>query len=174
MSENGPSWRHFAQFKVFHDFQFEDRLAESRITFKHQVVEDAARQYKAIHYDHGNGVAGIGCRWRRPLRLLFHRPRSDPNQLWRNLGKGRFENITASAGVGLADRISVTASFADIDNDGDQDLYVTTVRTGNALFENLGAGKFKDITVASGLEYAGHSSGAVFFDYNRDGLSICF
>ena len=49
------------------------------------------------------------------------------------------------------------------------DLYVTTVRAGNLLFENDGKGSFRDITAASGLSYTGHSSAAVFFDYNRDG-----
>ena len=97
-----------------------------------------------------------------------------PNELWRNLGGGRFENITQLAGVALADRVNVSASFADIDNDGDPDLYVTTVRTGNALFENLGKGRFKEITQSAGLTYSGHSSGAVFFDYNRDGLLDLF
>jgi hypothetical protein len=71
--------------------------------------------------------------------------------------------------VGVPDRIGVSASFADIDNDGDADLYVTTVRGGNLLFENDGQGRFRDISAASGLAYRGHSSSAVFFDYNRDG-----
>jgi hypothetical protein len=68
----------------------------------------------------------------------------------------------------------VAASFADIDYDGDADLFVTTVRHGNVLFENNGRGAFKDITRESGLEYSGHSSGAVFFDFNRDGLLDLF
>ena len=63
----------------------------------------------------------------------------------------------------------MSASFADIDNDGDADLYVTTVRGGNMLFENDGHGRFQDISAASGLGYVGHSSAAVFFDYDRDG-----
>ena len=71
-------------------------------------------------------------------------------------------------------KISVSASFADIDNDGDQDLYVTTVRGGNMLFENDGHGHFKDISAASGLNYVGHSSSAVFFDYDHDGLLDLF
>ena len=66
-------------------------------------------------------------------------------------------------------KVGVSASFADIDNDGDADLYVTTVRGGNRLFENDGRGRFRDISAASGLAYSGHSSSAVFFDYNRDG-----
>ena len=65
------------------------------------------------------------------------------NELWRNLGQGKFENITASAGVGLNDKICVAAAFADIENDGDPDLFVTTVRGGNVLIENQGGGKFR-------------------------------
>jgi hypothetical protein len=64
--------------------------------------------------------------------------------------------------------------FADIDNDGGQDLYVTTVRGGNVLFENDGKGHFKGISKESGLDYVGHSSGAVFFDYDNDGLLDLF
>jgi len=157
------------EFGVFTGFHFTDRRAESGITFRNRVVEDAAKTYKAVHYDHGNGIAvadvdGDG------LYDIYFVNQVGANELWRNLGGGRFENITATAGVGAADRISVTASFGDIDNDGDPDLYVTAVRSGNLLFENLGGGRFRDISSESGLHHRGHSSGVVFFDYDRDGL----
>lgn len=160
-------------WKTFHDFHFSDRLAESGITFVHHATEDSALYYKPNHYDHGNGIAvadvdGDG------LPDIYFVNQIGGNELWKNLGGGKFRNITKSAGVGLADRISVTASFADIDNDGDQDLYVTTVRGGNVLFENDGKGHFKDISKESGLDYVGHSSGAVFFDYDNDGLLDLF
>lgn len=71
--------------------------------------------------------------------------------------------------MALADRIGVTASFADLDNDGAPDLYVTNVRVGNVLFRNQGDGRFADISQASGLDHQGHSSAALFFDYDRDG-----
>jgi hypothetical protein len=45
---------------------------------------------------------------------------------------------------------------------------------GNLLFENDSTGKFVDITEQAGLGYLGHSSGAVFFDYDRDGLLDLF
>jgi len=159
--------------KVFHDFEFTDRLAESGITFRHQVVDDAGRTYKAAHYDHGNGIAVADVDGDGRLDIYFLN-QVGGNQLWRNTGGGKFEHITAQAGVANPGRISVSASFADIDNDGDPDLYVTTVRGGNALFENLGDGRFRDVTAASGLTYVGHSSGAVFFDYDRDGLLDLF
>jgi len=153
---------------VFHDFQFTDRLAESGITFKHAIVADAGKAYKAVHYDHGNGIAIADVDGDGLLDIYFT-SQVGGNQLWKNLGGGRFRNVTEEAGVGVPGKISVSASFADIDNDGDPDLYVTTVRGGNVLFENDGHGHFKDISKTSGLDYVGHSSAGVFFDYDRDG-----
>jgi hypothetical protein len=153
---------------VFHDFQFTDRRAESGISFKNRIVDDAGKTYKAAHYDHGTGIAiadvdGDG------LSDIYFVSQVGGNQLWKNAGGGKFQNITDAAGVAMTAAVSVSASFADIDNDGDADLYVTTVRSGNKLFENDGHGRFTDVSVASGLNYRGHSSAAVFFDYNRDG-----
>ncbi len=156
------------KFKVFHDFQFSDRLSESGITFLHRIVDDAGKHYKPIHYDHGNGIA-VADVDNDGLHDIYFVNQLGSNELWRNAGKGKFENNTRKAGVDMNGRISVTASFADVDNDGDQDLFVTTVRKGNALFENDGKGQFKDVSKAKGLDYSGHSSGAVFFDYDRDG-----
>ena len=155
-------------FDVFTGFQFTDRVAESGIAFRHRIVSDAGRTYKAVHYDHGNGVAVADVDGDGRYDLYFV-TQVGSNGLWRNLGGGRFEDITARAGVGLTDEIGVTASFGDVDNDGDPDLYVTTVRGGNHLFENDGGGRFRDVSTAAGVDYNGHSSGAVFFDYNRDG-----
>jgi enediyne biosynthesis protein E4 len=160
---------------VFHQFSFTDRLPESGIRFRNRVVADAAKDYKATHYDHGNGlvVADVDGDGKHDLYFVSQ---LGGNELWRNLGDGRFENITEKAGVGVPGRIGVTASFADLDNDGDADLFVTTVRGGNLLFENDGKGVFHDVTEAAGVTYSGHSSGVVCFDYNRDGrldLFVC-
>ncbi|HKA35431.1 MAG TPA: CRTAC1 family protein [Thermoanaerobaculia bacterium] len=161
------------EIRVFHDFRFEDRVRESGITFVQRIVDDAGKTYKAVHYDHGNGIAvadvdGDG------LPDIYFVNQIGGNELWKNLGNGRFRNITKEAGVALADRISVSASFADFDNDGDEDLFVTTVRGGNVLFQNDGKGHFKDISREAGVDYIGHSSGAVFFDYDRDGFLDLF
>jgi len=156
------------KFRVFHDFTFADRRQESGILYRNRVVDDAGRMIITAHYDHGNGVAVADVDGDQLLDIYFVN-QVGSSQLWRNLGGGKFEDITEAAGVGLSDRIGVAASFADTDNDGDADLYVTTVRGGNALFENDGQGVFRDITKDAGLTYFGHSSGAVFFDYDRDG-----
>src|SRR5579863_2009337 len=157
------------QFKAFYQFQFADRLKESGITFSHHAVDDVTKHMRMGHYDHGSAVAvadvdGDG------LYDIYFVNQVGGNELWKNLGGGEFKNITQQAGVGMPGRISVSASFADIDNDGDPDLFVTTVRGGNLLFENDGHGHFKDITRESGIDGAAHSSGAVFFDYDHDGL----
>ena len=139
------------QFKVFYQFHFSDAVKESGITFIHQMVDDAGIDYKPVHYDHGNGIAvadvdGDG------LYDIYFVNQVGGNELWRNLGGGKFKNITKEAGVGLPGRISVTASFADIDNDGAQDLFVTTVLGGNALFKNDGHGHFRNISKEAGLD----------------------
>ena len=154
--------------RVFHAFSFADRVKESGITFRNRIVDDAGRAFVLAHYDHGNGLAIADVDGDRRHDIYFV-SQAGGNELWKNRGGGKFENITERAGVGVKKRIGVAASFADIDNDGDADLYVTTVRGGNVLFENDGNGVFKDISAESGLGYTGHSSAAVFFDYNLDG-----
>lgn len=177
-----PSWvaaRRAAQLEAIkatqvpRDFRFVDVQPRSGLNFQHRVVDDAGLTYKAAHYDHGSGVAIADVDGDGHMDILFVN-QAGPNGLFRNLGNGRFEDVTEQAGVGLPQDIGVGASFADVDNDGDPDLYLTHVRSPNRLFENLGGGRFKDITDSSGLGVSEHSSGAVFLDYDRDGLLDIF
>jgi len=162
-----------ARSPVLHDFRFTDRKQASGITFENRVVDDAGRSYKLAHYDHGNGLCAADVDSDGLLDLYFV-TQLGTNELWKNVGHGRFEDITARAGLAMPDEIAVACAFADIDNDGDPDLFVTTVRHGNRLFENLGNGTFRDITAQAGVGYTGHSSGPVFFDYDGDGLLDLF
>jgi cytochrome oxidase Cu insertion factor (SCO1/SenC/PrrC family) len=155
--------------KVSHDFQFTDRIGSSGITFRHVATEDLGKYYRAVHYDHGTAVAAADVDGDGRPDLYFVNQLGS-NALYRNLGDNRFEDITAAAGVGVGDRACVGASFADVDNDGDADLFVTAVREGNLLFLNDGHGKFTDVTKEAGVAgRGGHSSGAVFFDFDNDG-----
>ena len=158
---------------VEHGFRFKDEMLASGIRFKHEPTDDGMSDYAMVHYDHGNGilVADVDGDDKYDIYFVTQLGR---NELWRNRGDGTFEDITDRAGVGVADKVSVTGAFADFDNDGDADLYVTTVRMGNVLFENDGTGVFRDVTEGSGLGYVGHSSTPVVFDYDRDGLLDVF
>ena len=157
------------KFKIFYQFHFTDELQQSGITFRHQALPYAKDHYMRNHYDHGTGITvadvdGDG------LYDIYFVNQVGGNELWKNLGNGKFRNITDEAGVGLKDRISASATFGDVNNSGHQDLFVTTVDQGDVLFQNDGHGHFKDITKDSGIDIVAHSSGAMFFDYDNDGL----
>ena len=67
-------------------------------------------------------------------------PLHQPNQLFRNLGSGRFEEVTERAGaVFELSEVSRGAAFGDVDNDGDQDVLITN-NNGRArlLINNVG------------------------------------
>jgi hypothetical protein len=158
---------------AFQGFTFEDKRSASDISFVNRIVDDAGRSYKPVHYDHGTGVcaADVDGDGREDLFFVSQRGSSE---LWMNTGNGAFRDATDAAGLRMTDAIAVACSFADIDNDGRPDLFVSTVRHGNHLFRNVGGGVFRDITASAGVGYTGHSSGAVFFDYDRDGLLDLF
>lgn len=155
------------------DFQFNDRQLESGLNFRHQIVDCAGKNYKAAHYDHGSGIAAADVDG-DGLIDVYMVSQVGTNGLFKNLGNGKFEDITKNAGVAAGNSISVTASFADIDNDGDPDLYLTNTRSPNQLFLNNGDGTFLDASADSGIAISEHSSSAVFFDYDNDGLLDLF
>ena len=70
--------------------------------------------------------------------------------LLHNEGGGRFADVTTAAGLS-GDRPSLGASAADYDNDGRNDLVVTTA-AGLKLFRNTGGGAFEDVTARAGLD----------------------
>ena len=161
-----------AYFSALNTFSFTDRIEESGIAFRNRITDDSGKRYLPVHYDHGCGLAAADIDGDGLIDLYLVN-QAGGNKLWRNLGKGRFVDKTTPE-LALEDRICVSASFSDTDNDGDADLYVTSVRGGNVLFENDGRGGFADISARTGIDYRGHSSAAVFFDYNRDGLLDLF
>lgn len=154
-------------------FQFTECAEDLGITFAPQIVDDQRHRLLVNHYDHGNGISVADVDGDSILDLYFT-SQVGPNELWKGTTDHRFEQATEDAGVGLEDRLSVAASFGDTDNDGDPDLFVTSIQSSNAFFENMGNGKFVERTVESGLEYVGHSSKGTFFDFDRDGLLDLF
>jgi len=119
-----------------------------------------------------------------------------PNTLYRNNGDGTFTDVTKEAGV-EGGSFSTSAAFVDYDQDGDLDLFVAHYNTfsieGNKIcraasgeqdycgptayfpmpdrvYENLGNGKFRDVTRETGVaaDY-GHGLGIVTADFDEDG-----
>jgi len=95
------------------------------------------------------------------------------NALFLNQGDGNFVDVADRAGLADLNAEGMGASmgsiWGDIDNDGDEDVYV--IKWGYAqLFRNEGDLRFTDITEDSGLRRWMNSNGAVWFDYDRDGL----
>jgi hypothetical protein len=89
------------------------------------------------------------------------------NHLFRNNGNGTFTDVTSQAGVG-DEGYGAGCSAADVDQDGDLDLYVLNYGP-NVLYRNNGDGTFTDISEASGLADPHWSLSAPWFDYDGDG-----
>jgi hypothetical protein len=119
-----------------------------------------------------------------------------PNVLYRNNGNGTFSDVTQAASVQNGNRVGAGASFVDIENDGDVDLYVGNyikfsfdkhvprTKQGlpysggpldyppdpDTLYRNNGDGTFTDISLESGIaRHAGYAMGLVCSDYDSDG-----
>jgi hypothetical protein len=153
---------------------FRDLAEESGIHFRMRfLAKEQGEKFKGNLYDHGAGLAvadfdGDG------FDDIYFLNQFGTNALYRNKGDGTFEDVTREAGVGLGDRVCVSAAWGDVDNDGLPELFVTSTRGGNVLFKNLGNGRFKDITAQAKVEHVGHSQTALFFDYDKDGYLDLF
>ena len=135
------------------------------------------------------------------------------NALYQNNGKkpaspkpgegGSFTDVTKAAGVGGAPTFSSSCAFADVDRDGDVDLFVvhyvdarvdnnifcgdvgrkyriychplTFMPLRNTLYRNNGSGVFTDASKEAGiLDHRGNGLGIVFGDYDDDGFVDAF
>jgi Flp pilus assembly protein TadD/peroxiredoxin len=102
--------------------------------------------------------------------LYIAQPAGLPNRLYRARGDGTFEDVTERADLAVLDDTSQSL-FADVDNDGDQDL-VLIVSAGPALFQNDGKGRFARIPGAFRFQEAlrGTPMSMTMADYDRDGF----
>lgn len=83
-------------------------------------------------------------------------------------GNGAFQPLYLDVDNGNADCKSI--SWVDLDNDGDQDLFVTNRLATNRLWKNEGDGVYVDISASSGLNQEDRKSySASFGDYDNDG-----
>ncbi|MEO8336694.1 MAG: VCBS repeat-containing protein, partial [bacterium] len=144
------------------------------VTFENKLPDDTTFNFlNYLYYYNGGGVAagdvnGDG------LPDLYFTSNLGPNKLYLNKGNYTFEDVTERAGVRGIDGWTTGVTMADVNGDGRLDIYVSGVsylstHGRNVLYINNGDGTFSDRTKEFGLEFAGYSTQAVFFDYDGDG-----
>ncbi|HLQ24009.1 MAG TPA: CRTAC1 family protein [Gemmatimonadales bacterium] len=112
----------------------------------------------------------------RKLRVYCH-PRyfeGLPNTLYRNRGDGTFEDVSERSGIARHVGKGMSVAFADYDEDGRVDAYVTNDGVPNFLFRNRGDGTFEETALRAGAALPDRgapvsSMGADFRDYDNDG-----
>lgn len=117
------------------------KSGRTRITFQNDVSDSTLVGNRVLGQGAGvclGDVDGDG----RPDVFLARTEGS--NALYHNLGDWRFEDITASAGVGAPDRFSTGCALADVDGDGDLDLVLLATKGPNAIFLNDGRAHFTE------------------------------
>jgi hypothetical protein len=151
---------------------FRDITREAGISFQHHaapekkfIVESMSGGVALLDYD-GDGLLDIYLTDSLTVDTARD-PSAARSALYRNLGEGRFQDVTDKAGVGHPGW-AMGVCTADVDGDARPDIYVTGVGR-NYLYRNNGDGTFTDIAGPAGLTGGGWSAGCGFADYDRDG-----
>ncbi|NUQ21115.1 MAG: VCBS repeat-containing protein [Gemmatimonadaceae bacterium] len=148
--------------------------ATTGVTFANDLPEKADfNPLNYLYYYNGGGVA-VGDVNGDGLPDLYFTANLGKNRLYINRGHYHFEDVTDRAGVGGPPGWKTGVTMADVNGDGRVDIFVSAVdyrsmHGRNVLYINNGDGTFTDRTKELGLEHAGFSTQAVFFDYDGDG-----
>lgn len=127
-----------------------------------------------LYYYNGAGVA-TGDINNDGLADIYFTSNQQSNRLYLNKGNLQFEDITEKAGVAGAGKWKTGVTMADVNGDGQLDIYVCqvgqykTFEGRNQLFINNGDLTFTEKAADYGLDFKGFSTQAAFFDYDRDG-----
>lgn len=160
-----------------HPVRFTDQASDVGIDFTYINGDDPDVVGMRIWESSGGGVAVLdydGDSW---PDLYFtqggtYPPRpgvSNPaDHFYRNLGNGRFADVTAHANLGDA-RYSQGVTVGDLDCDGFDDLYVANIGD-NCLYRNNGDGTFTDWSQGRGIAGGDWSTSCLMVDLNGDGF----
>ena len=156
---------------------FTDVTTRAGITFVHHNGAAGQKFYPELF---GGGVAVLDIDGNTWPDLLFANGKDwkpggqrARHGLYLNHRDGTFKDVLAGSGFDAADVYGLGATVADYDNDGRDDVFMTTV-DGGRLFHNEGGGKFADVTKSAGLHNAEFSVSAAWLDYDRNGLADLF
>ncbi|PYR55864.1 MAG: hypothetical protein DMF85_18330 [Acidobacteria bacterium] len=151
---------------------FRDITREAGVTFQHHtapekkfIVESMSGGVALFDYDN-DGLPDLYFVDSLTVDTAAD-PKAARSALYRNLGKGRFEDVTDKAGVGHPGW-GMGVCTADVDGDGWEDIYVTALG-GSHLYRNNHDGTFTDVTERAGVGVGGWTAGCGFADYDHDG-----
>ncbi len=160
------------------DTLFEEMsLDQTGIDFVNRSLEK--KEFNIFNYRNfynGGGVA-IGDINNDGLSDVFLTSNFEDNKLYLNKGDFKFQDITKESGIVGKKFWSTGVTFADVNGDGNMDIYVCNSGSrderGNQLYLNEGVKNgvphFKEVAKEAGLIDGGFSTHAAFFDYDRDG-----
>ena len=131
-----------------------------------------------VNYAHWTPAFDRYCGDReRNLRVYCHPKYFEglPNTLYRNRRDGTFEDVSKEAGILEHIGRGMSVAFADYDNDGFTDMFVTNDNLPNFLFRNRRNGTFEEVALEAGVALTNNgapiaSMGADFRDFDNDGL----
>ena len=155
---------------------FTDVTAEAGIDFTHDNGATGDHRYPELF---GGGVAVLDLDSDDWPDLLFVNGRgwratsATRHGLFRNNRDGTFTDVFAGSGLDGADAYGLGATVADYDNDGHDDVFLTTV-DGGRLYRNAGDATFRDVTAAAGIGDGRFAVSAAWLDYDRDRLVDLF
>lgn len=146
------------------------------INFVNDLTENYQVNWWRYSYIYNGGGVSIGDVNGDGLQDLFFTGNLVPNKLYLNKGNLQFEDITEKAGI-IKESWEFTygSTIADIDGDGDLDIYLCNSRWDNPekrrnkLWINNGDGTFTEKAKEFSLDDDSYSTHANFFDYDNDG-----
>ncbi|HLO60905.1 MAG TPA: VCBS repeat-containing protein [Bacteroidales bacterium] len=145
------------------------------IYFNNKLAESESFNIIAyLYFNNGAGVA-LGDINNDGLADIYFTGNQVANKLYLNKGNLEFEDITVKAGVGGTGDWKTGVTMADVNGDGELDIYVCQVadykglKGANQLFINNGDLTFSEKAKEYGLDFRGFATQAAFFDYDSDG-----